>query len=180
MLAWISNPRALGRVVWAGLTAVVLCMVFFASLSTFSTHVAVGRVHESNDQQNAYEAARYYVTTEESLERMYRLQPSPQVRELHAAAAARCSLLCNGRRRASDPADVADRRHPGRALAYLDMTTPVRGRGSAGARKSRVDRARSTRVGRSTSVCHARRCAGSRAAKGNSRRRLREMALIAE
>jgi diguanylate cyclase (GGDEF)-like protein/PAS domain S-box-containing protein len=87
ILGAMGNPRSLGRLAWVGLAVV---LVFLASFSVFvasTTHAAADGVRQSTSESNAYEAARFTVAEEESLEREYLLQPSLEIRAKHAAAA---------------------------------------------------------------------------------------------
>jgi PAS domain-containing protein len=83
----MSNPRVLGRLAWAGLAGVLLFLACFSVFVASATHAAAVGVHQSTNESKAYEAARYAVAAEESLEREYRLQPSLAIRAEHAAAA---------------------------------------------------------------------------------------------
>ncbi|MCA1648437.1 MAG: EAL domain-containing protein, partial [Chloroflexi bacterium] len=94
-------------------------MACFSVFVAVSTRVSAEHVQQSTIEQNAYEEARYAVAAEESLERKYRLQPSPEIRELHAAAA---NSLVTQLRFAASVADA------GQDIAHIDdiLTTHAR------------------------------------------------------
>jgi diguanylate cyclase (GGDEF)-like protein/PAS domain S-box-containing protein len=83
----MGNPGSLGRLAWAGLAIVLAFLACFSVFVASTTHTAVDGVRQSTSESNTYEAARFHVVEEESLEREYLLQPSPRIRAQHAAAA---------------------------------------------------------------------------------------------
>jgi signal transduction histidine kinase len=93
-VAWANNgiavisPGLVNRVATGGLVAVLLCLTVFALWAALSTHEAADLVRRSSSLSDAYQEARFAAGSEESLERDYRLRPSPAVRAKFAAAAA--------------------------------------------------------------------------------------------
>jgi hypothetical protein len=83
----VGNPAFLGRLAWGGLASVLVFLTCFSMFVANSTHGAAERASQSISERDAYEAARYDVVAEQSLERKYRLQPSPAIRAEYAAAA---------------------------------------------------------------------------------------------
>src|SRR5207245_1886897 len=83
----MKNAYTISHLASFGLVAVLLI------LTGFSIGAAVITQQQANNAQLAvllsdhYEHARYAVGAEESLERKYRLEPSPEVYALHRAAA---------------------------------------------------------------------------------------------
>ena len=82
----LQGVRKPGRLASLGLVVVLVALPGFAlwgAAVTYQTGVAVKQATELND---LFEQARYAVGAEESLERKYRLEPGPEVRDRHAAA----------------------------------------------------------------------------------------------
>ncbi len=70
-----------------GALALVLCgMGGFAIFGVVMTQRATDAVHTAEDLNDQYQQARYWIGTEESLERMYRIEPGPDVLASHRAA----------------------------------------------------------------------------------------------
>ncbi len=65
--------------------ATLLCYALWGAIANYRSGVAAALATELS---NAFEEVRYSVSSEESLERKYRLQPSQQVRTRHQVAAA--------------------------------------------------------------------------------------------
>lgn len=74
------------RVAWFGLAGLLVLIGVSAIGITMATNQASDAVTGSTALSNAYEAARFAVASEESLERKYRLEPSPEVLQRHKAA----------------------------------------------------------------------------------------------
>lgn len=68
------------------LALVLLLLAAFAMWGAVSTYSAGAAAKQSNALSDAFESARASVAAEESLERKYRLEPSPSVRQRHQAA----------------------------------------------------------------------------------------------
>jgi diguanylate cyclase (GGDEF)-like protein/PAS domain S-box-containing protein len=79
-----SNP---GTMVAIGLAAVLIILPGLAFWSAVSTYWAGQAARHATEVSDAFEQARYYVGAEESLERKYRIEPSPEVRRQHRMAA---------------------------------------------------------------------------------------------
>ncbi len=83
----LRRPGGPGRLASFGLLAVLVVLPGFAmwgATSVYRTGIAVRHATELSD---AFEAARYHVGAEESLERKYRLEPGEEVRGNHRSAA---------------------------------------------------------------------------------------------
>jgi len=88
VLAIFAPTSPGGRLATAGLVAALALMpalVFWGALENYHAGIASKQANEASD---AFQQARYSVGAEESLERKYRLEPGPQIREMHARAAA--------------------------------------------------------------------------------------------
>jgi PAS domain S-box-containing protein len=70
-----------------GLIAVLIALPTFAIWTAISTYRYGADVRVATAVSDAYDQARYAVGAEESLERKYRLEPSPEVRARHREAA---------------------------------------------------------------------------------------------
>src|ERR1019366_1176319 len=66
---------------------VLLALAVFATWAAVSASSAGAKVSKANKQQDLYQQARFDVSQEESLERKYRLEPSPDVYQAHTTAA---------------------------------------------------------------------------------------------
>ncbi len=69
-----------------GLAFVLIFLSVFAIWGAASTYYAGREARHSNELNDVFANARAAVAAEESLERKYRLEPSPAVRERHRAA----------------------------------------------------------------------------------------------
>ena len=90
-----SKGRTVTRLATAGLAAVLLVLTGFALSAAFSTNRAARQADRLSRLSDAYQQARFAVAAEESLERKYRLEPGPEVRQRYQQAAA---ALFPGRR----------------------------------------------------------------------------------
>jgi diguanylate cyclase len=82
-----SNGRTVIRLATAGLAAVLLLLTGFALWAAYSTNRAARQADHFNRLSDAYQQARFAVAAEESLERKYRLEPGPEVRQRYQQAA---------------------------------------------------------------------------------------------
>ena len=82
------HQRFSGRLATLGLLAVLLVIPGLALWAAVATYQAGLATRHATELSTAFVQARYSVGAEESLERKYRLEPSPEVRAMHAAAAA--------------------------------------------------------------------------------------------
>jgi signal transduction histidine kinase/CheY-like chemotaxis protein len=78
----------LARLAGFGLVAVLLLLAGSAVAATLVTDRAAARANKLTALSFAYERARFAVGEEESLERKYRLEPSPEIRVRYRAAVA--------------------------------------------------------------------------------------------
>ncbi len=76
------------RLATGGIVAVLLIVPALALWTAAVNYGASQRASHAILVSNAFEEARFALATEESLERKYRLEPGPEVRAKHAAAAA--------------------------------------------------------------------------------------------
>jgi diguanylate cyclase (GGDEF)-like protein len=83
-----SKGRTVTRLATGGLAAVLLLLTGFALWAAYSTNRAARRADQFNRLSDAYQQARFAVAAEESLERKYRLEPGPEVRQRYQQAAA--------------------------------------------------------------------------------------------
>jgi diguanylate cyclase len=83
-----SNGRTVTRLATAGLAAVLLVLTGFAFWAAYSTNRAARQADHSSRLSDAYQQGRFAVAAEESLERKYRLEPGPEVRQRYQQAAA--------------------------------------------------------------------------------------------
>jgi len=114
--AALSLPRRLGhglrgqgragRLTSLGLLAVLVALPGFALWGATSTYRTGVAVRHATELSNAFEAARYAVAAEESLERKYRLEPGQAVRSRHQAAAADMLAALQQARTIGAPADL--------------------------------------------------------------------------
>ena len=100
----VYGPRA-AHLATFGLAGVMVVLAVFAVWGSLSTYRAGSAVKQFNELSDAFEQARFAVATEESLERKYRLEPSPKVREWHREAAAALSAALDRARRLGEAAD---------------------------------------------------------------------------
>ena len=82
------TPATLGRLATLGLIALLLLLFAASSWAAVATHAAASRMTDAGTISDAYFEAGLHAVTEESLDRLYRLEPSEQVRAQHQAAAA--------------------------------------------------------------------------------------------
>src|ERR1700712_5379597 len=93
------GQRGLARFASAMLTLVLVTLSACAFFGAYFSYRAGSAVKYATEVSDAFEEARYSVGAEESLERKYRLESSPEVRAQHGEAGA--SLLASlGRVRA--------------------------------------------------------------------------------
>jgi diguanylate cyclase (GGDEF)-like protein/PAS domain S-box-containing protein len=86
---WPASLRLnAGTAAAIGLAAVLIILPSLALWATVTTYLSGYAAKHANEVSDAFEQARFHVGAEESLERKYRVEPSPQVRQLHQAAAA--------------------------------------------------------------------------------------------
>jgi diguanylate cyclase len=83
-----SKGGTVTRLATGGLAAVLLLLTGFALWAAYSTNRAARRADQFNRLSDAYQQARFAVAAEESLERKYRLEPGPEVRQRYQQAAA--------------------------------------------------------------------------------------------
>ena len=83
-----SKGRAVTRLATAGLAAVLLLLTGFALWASHSTNRAGRQADQFSRLSDAYQQARFAVAAEESLERKYRLEPGPEVRQRYEQASA--------------------------------------------------------------------------------------------
>jgi CHASE3 domain sensor protein len=94
-----------GRLATFGLAGVLIVLSIFALWGEFSTNRAANAAKRSSELSDAFEQARFAVAAEESLNRKYRLQPSPEVLGKHREAAASLSAAMERAQGLGDPAD---------------------------------------------------------------------------
>jgi diguanylate cyclase (GGDEF)-like protein len=81
-----SKGRAGTRLATVGLAAVLVLLTGFALWAAYITSRAARQADHFNRLSDAYQQARFAVAAEESLERKYRLEPGPEVRERYRQA----------------------------------------------------------------------------------------------
>ena len=112
-----------GHVAWGGLTAVLIFLACFGGWVAYSTHAAYDYMRQALALKDAYEAARYAVAEEESLERKYRLEPGESVFRRHRAAAHELEEALATVRHVGGADDAALVEHVlGLHYEYLDLT----------------------------------------------------------
>ncbi|THF87674.1 EAL domain-containing protein [Deinococcus sp. KSM4-11] len=85
--AALPSPQTKGRrVIPVALAVTFLAMALFAVLTALQSSTLTHAVSRSVRQSDLYQKARYWVGTEESLERKYRLEPGPDILAQHAKA----------------------------------------------------------------------------------------------
>jgi diguanylate cyclase len=102
-----SKGRTVTRLATAGLAAVLLVLTGFALWAAFSTNRAARQADRLSRLSDAYQQARFAVAAEESLERKYRLEPGPEVRQRYQQAAAALLAGLDGVRQRGDANDRA-------------------------------------------------------------------------
>jgi diguanylate cyclase len=116
-----SKGRTVTRWATAGLAAVLLLLTGFALWAAFSTNRAARQADQFNRLSAAYQQARFAVAAEESLERKYRLEPGPEVRQRYQhAAAALVAALDVVRERGNREDRVLEARLDADHARYLD------------------------------------------------------------
>ena len=99
------RPGSIGRLASLGLVVVLVVLLGFALWGAVSTYRSGKMARHETALSDAFEEARYAVGAEESLERKYRLEPSPEVRARHREAG---EAMFAALKRARVLADVAD------------------------------------------------------------------------
>ena len=128
----LFSIRQLGirRLASSGLVVLLVGLPGFAMWSALSSHTHGMTAGTAVQLSGAFEEARFQVATEESLERKYRLEPGPDIRARHRAAA---DAMVGALRRARDFAGVEERRridgilstHQGYMLAIDHMFAAI-------------------------------------------------------
>jgi diguanylate cyclase (GGDEF)-like protein/PAS domain S-box-containing protein len=98
-----SHP---GRLAWIGLGSVLGFLALFALGIAITSHAAGDAVRSASVVSDAYDEARFAVAAEESLERKYRLEHAPDVREQFGDAAATLDAALEDARAAGTEADA--------------------------------------------------------------------------
>jgi diguanylate cyclase (GGDEF)-like protein len=80
--------RTVTRLATGGLAAVLLLLTGFSLWAAYSTNRAARQADHLSRLSDAYQQARFAVAAEESLERKYRLEPGPEVRQRYQRAVA--------------------------------------------------------------------------------------------
>lgn len=111
----VSMPRGMprGRAAF-GLVAVLLGLAAFGVVVSLLVHNSLASARQHQRTSQSFEAARYAVASEESLERKYRLEPGPAVRDSYNAAA---TAFVDALQAARISGDVRDRAQVDSALA---------------------------------------------------------------
>jgi diguanylate cyclase (GGDEF)-like protein len=99
--------RSVTRLATAGLAAVLVVLTGFALWAAYSTNRAARQADRLSRLSDAYQEARFAVAAEESLERKYRLEPGPEVRQRYQQAAAALLAALDGVRQRGDASDRA-------------------------------------------------------------------------
>jgi diguanylate cyclase (GGDEF)-like protein len=84
-----TTSRLVVRLCIGGLLAVVCLMAGFAILTGKRVAADAARTDRATRVSAVYADARYWVGQEESIERKYRIEPRPEIRDLHREAEAR-------------------------------------------------------------------------------------------
>jgi hypothetical protein len=98
--------RRAGRLASVALAVVLIALsasALFGALSSYQAGEAAGRATRAKD---AFDEAAYFVGAEESLERKYRLEPSPEVRARHRQAATSMLAALTRERALGERADI--------------------------------------------------------------------------
>jgi diguanylate cyclase (GGDEF)-like protein len=85
----VERAHIVSRAAYAGLVALVIGFLAFAIGAAFVTEDAAHFEAEAAQRSDLFSAARFEVSTEQSLHRSYQLERSPQTLRRHAEAAAR-------------------------------------------------------------------------------------------
>jgi diguanylate cyclase len=116
-----SNERTITRLATSGLAAVLIVLTGFALWAAYSTNRAARQADRLNRLSDAYQQARFAVAAEESLERKYRLEPGPEVRQRYQQAAAILLATLEAVHQRGDQADRAlEERLDAQHARYLD------------------------------------------------------------
>jgi diguanylate cyclase len=116
-----SKGRTVTRWATGGLAAVLLLLTGFALWAAYSTNRAARQADHFNRLSDAYQQARFAVAAEESLERKYRLEPGPEVRQRYQQAAADLvAALDVVRERGSREDQILEERLDADHARYLD------------------------------------------------------------
>ena len=102
-----SKGRAVTRLATGGLAAVLVVLTGFALLAAYSTNRSARQADRLSRLSDAYQQARFAVAAEESLERKYRLEPGPEVRQRYQQAAAALLAALEDVRQGGEQADRA-------------------------------------------------------------------------
>src|ERR1700682_6554030 len=100
-----GNLPFLERCASLGLAAVLVALGAFGIVSAHTTTEALASARVAGTLNDDYEAARYDVAAEESLERKYRLAPSPEVRAQYARAGIALEQALSEAAALADPAE---------------------------------------------------------------------------
>ncbi len=116
-----SNERTITRLATSGLAAVLIVLTGFALWAAYSTNRAARQADRLNRLSDDYQQARFAVAAEESLERKYRLEPGPEVRQRYQQAAAILLATLEAVHQRGDQADRAlEERLDAQHARYLD------------------------------------------------------------
>jgi len=116
-----SNGRTVTRLATSGLAAVLMVLTGFSLWAAYSTNRAARQADRLSRLSDAYQQARFAVAAEESLERKYRLEPGPEVRQRYQRAAATLLASLEAVRLRGDQADrELEERLDAQHARYLD------------------------------------------------------------
>ena len=85
----MEHAHRVSRAAYAGLVVVLVGLVAFAIAAASATRAAASTASSAIQETTLLAEARFQVAAEESLERKYRLEPSPAIRAMHRDAARR-------------------------------------------------------------------------------------------
>src|SRR5689334_11254603 len=102
-----SPVHRIGRIALLGLAMTLLGLTALSVAGAAGTRRYAELVSRSSALDTAYSRANQAVTTEESLERQYLLEPDPATRQAHTAAGAELRAALQDVRAQGDPADRA-------------------------------------------------------------------------
>ena len=85
----MERAHRISLAAYAGLVLILVGLVAFAITATSATKVAASAASLATSESTVMADARFQVAAEESLERKYRLEPSPAIRAMHREAADR-------------------------------------------------------------------------------------------
>ena len=116
-------PRTGARIASIGLALILILLAICAIWGAVTTRNAAARATQASQISDLYQQARFAVAEEESLERKYRLEPSPEVAARYYAAA---DALVKALEAAGPPENLAEHAFVVDVLAahrvYLDAT----------------------------------------------------------